>query len=116
MVSVAWRAPVERTGTMPLVGGRALPPARTHQVLKGLALDGFAPQTPCGEARHHCAVWTPQSRRVRVAQEVEAVAFRQIECSWCLYHFSAYVTRGPSDQRLVLRTMPNGCAPKHTRP
>ena len=58
-----------------------------RQVVERLPLDGPSRGTSGGEARHHRAVRAPESGHVRVAQEVEAVAFGQVGCCGYLSHF-----------------------------
>ena len=51
------------------------PPARAQQVLERLSLDGLAHRALGTEAGHHRAVRAPQRGCVRIAGQLEAVAF-----------------------------------------
>ena len=55
----------------------ALPNSAEQQILERLLLDGFDPQAPGAEARNHRAVRAPESGRVRIAGQIEAVASGQ---------------------------------------
>ena len=59
-------------------------PARGQKILKRLSLEGFVRHTPGTEARNHRAVRAPQRGCVRVAGQVEAVAFGQL--GWSVYY------------------------------
>jgi hypothetical protein len=87
-----------------------------RQVVERLPLDGLSRGTSSGEARHHRAVRTPESGRVWVAKEVEAVAFGQIGCFGHLSHVLAGVTRSLPDPFPILVPDGEGCAPLHTKP
>ncbi len=49
--------------------------ARAQKVLERLSLDGLVRQAPRTEVRHPGAVRAPQRGRVRIAYQVQAVAF-----------------------------------------
>jgi hypothetical protein len=78
-----------------------LPPARAQQVLQDLSLDGFACHAHRGEARHHRAVRTPERGRVRVAGQVEAVAFGQSGWLVCCPHALFNVARRLLDHAFI---------------
>jgi hypothetical protein len=76
-------------------------PTCAQQVLKRLSLEGFVRYTPGTEASHHRAVRAPQRRCVRVAGQVEAVAFGQLGWSVCCPHALLNVARRLLDHTLI---------------
>jgi hypothetical protein len=76
-------------------------PARAQQVLKRLSLEDFVRHTPGTEACHHRAVRAPKRGCVRVAGQVEAVAFGQPGWSVCCPHALLNVARRLLDHTLV---------------
>jgi hypothetical protein len=58
-------------------------------------------QTPGTEARHHRAVRSPQRGCVRVAGQVEAVAFEQLAWSVCSPYALLNVARRLLDHALI---------------
>jgi hypothetical protein len=66
---------------------------RAQQVLKRSSFEGFVRQTPGTEAIHYRAVRSPQRGCVRVAGQVEAVAFEQLGWSVSSPHALLNVAR-----------------------
>jgi len=79
-------------------------PTRAQHVLKRLLLYGFVHHTPGTEARHHRAVRSPQHGCVRVAGQVEAVAFGQLGWSVCCPHALLNVARRLLDHTRIHRS------------
>src|SRR5215210_777350 len=72
-----------------------------QHILQRLLLDNPGGHASGTKARHHNAVRTPQRGRVRVARQVQAVAFWQLWWSLFSSHTLVNVARGRLDHALI---------------
>jgi hypothetical protein len=86
--------------------------ARAQQILERLSLDGLVRHAPRNEARHRGAIRTSQRGRVRIADQVQAVAFWQLLRSACSYHASLNGVPRRPDHTLIRRSAWKGRSPK----
>ena len=57
-------------------------------------LDGLIGHAPCAEACHHDTVRALEHRRVRIASQIQAVGFGQLQLSSCSYHAISTLPKG----------------------
>ena len=57
-------------------------------------LDGLLGHAPCAEACHHDTARALERRRVRIASQIQTVAFGQLQLSACSYHAISTLPKG----------------------